>query len=63
MVICTGRVVKIKGHLSFCREFRTLCIEDRIVADHVVTLKKKPGGNLSEIAREAGKLYGWGIMY
>ena len=29
MVTCRSSVVKIKEHLSICREFSTLCIEDR----------------------------------
>ena len=35
MVVCTSRVVKIKKHLPFCKEFRIFCIEQRVVADHV----------------------------
>ena len=30
------RVVKMKEHLLFCREFSTLCIKDRVIVDHVV---------------------------
>ena len=36
VVACTSRVVKMKEHLSFCREFSLLCIEDRVAVDHVV---------------------------
>ena len=36
LVVCTSRVVKMKEHLPFCREFSILCIEDRVVADHVI---------------------------
>ena len=36
LVACTSRVVKMKEHLPFCREFSILCIEDRVVADHVI---------------------------
>ena len=36
LVVSTSRVVKMKGHLPFCREFRTLCIEDRVAIDRVV---------------------------
>ena len=33
----TSRVVKMKEHLPFCREFRIPCIEDRaVVIDCVV---------------------------
>ena len=33
VVVCTNRIVKMKEHLTFCREFRILCIEDRVAAD------------------------------
>ena len=32
----TNRVVKMKEHLPFCREFSTVFIEDRVAIDHVV---------------------------
>ena len=31
VVVCTSRFVKMKKHLPFCREFRTLYNEDRVV--------------------------------
>ena len=36
VVVYTSRVVKMKEHLPFCREFSILCIEDRVVVDRVV---------------------------
>ena len=37
VVVCTtSRVVKMKEHLSFCRESSILCVEDRFVVDRVV---------------------------
>ena len=33
VVVCTSRVMKVKERLPFCREFRTLCIEDRVAVD------------------------------
>ena len=36
VVLCTSRVWKMKEHLLFCREFRTLYIEDRVAVDLVV---------------------------
>ena len=36
MVVCTGRVVKMKEHLPFCKELSIRCIEDRVVVDSVV---------------------------
>ena len=36
MVVCTSRVVKIRVHLSYCREFSILFTEDRVVFDQVV---------------------------
>ena len=36
LVVCSSRVVKMMEHLPFCREFSILCIEDRVVVDHVV---------------------------
>ena len=35
VVVCTSRVVEMKGHLPFCREFSTLFIEDRVDVDRV----------------------------
>ena len=29
MAVYTNRIVKMKEHLPFCREFSILCIEDR----------------------------------
>ena len=36
VVVSTSRVVKMKEHALFCREFNTLCIGNRVVVDHVV---------------------------
>ena len=36
MVLCTTRVVKMKKHLQFCKEFKILCIADRVVVDRIV---------------------------
>ena len=36
LVVCSNRVVKMNEHLPFLREFSILCIEDRVVVDHVV---------------------------
>ena len=36
VVVCTSRVIKIKPHLPFCKEFSIPCIEDRFVVDSVV---------------------------
>ena len=36
VAVYTNRIVKMKEHLPFCREFSILCIEDRVVADLVV---------------------------
>ena len=36
MVVCKIRVVKMKIHLMFCREFSTLCIGDRVAVDRVI---------------------------
>ena len=36
LLLCTIGVVKMKGHLPFWREFRMLCIKDRVVVDHVI---------------------------
>ena len=36
VVVCTSRVVKMKGHLPFLKEFSILYSEDRIVAYRVV---------------------------
>ena len=38
VMVCESRVVKMKEHLLFCREFRALYIQDRIVADQFVKL-------------------------
>ena len=35
VVVCTSKVVKMKEHLPFCKEFGILCIEDRVVVDRV----------------------------
>ena len=32
--VYTSKVVKMKEHLPFCREFRTFCIEEIVVADN-----------------------------
>ena len=37
LVVCTSRVVKMKEHLPFCREFSILCIEDRVVANFMLS--------------------------
>ena len=31
LVVCSSRVVKMKEHLPFCREFSILCIEDELL--------------------------------
>ena len=36
VVVCTSRVVKMKEHLPFCKEFNTLCVEERVVVDQIV---------------------------
>ena len=36
LVVCTSRVVKMKEHLPFCREFSIRCIEDRVTVNYVV---------------------------
>ena len=36
MVVCTSEVIKMKEHLPFCRKLSILCIESRVVVDHVV---------------------------
>ena len=36
VIACTIRVVKMKEHLPFCSEFKTLCIEDIVVVGRVV---------------------------
>ena len=41
VVVCAVRVVKMKEHLPFCKEFRMLCIEDRIFFDCVILLLKR----------------------
>ena len=38
VIVCASRVVKMKQHLPFCREFRALYIQDRIVVDQFVKL-------------------------
>ena len=35
MVVYTSRVVKMKEHLPFCKEFSILCIEDIVVVHSV----------------------------
>ena len=35
LVAWTSKVLKMKKHLPFCREFGILCIEDKIAVDHV----------------------------
>ena len=36
VVVCTSRVIKIKWHLPFCKEFSIPFIEDRFMVDNVV---------------------------
>ena len=36
LVVCISRVVKMKDHVPFYREFSILFIEDKVVVDHVV---------------------------
>ena len=36
VVVCISRVVKMKEHLPFHKEFSILCIENRVVVGHVV---------------------------
>ena len=36
VVVCTRRIVKMKEHVPFCREFIILCVEDRVVVNLVV---------------------------
>ena len=36
VVVCTSRVVKMKEHLPFRKEFNTLCIEERVAVDQIV---------------------------
>ena len=36
VVVCTVRVVKMKEHLPFCKEFSTICTEHRVVVERVV---------------------------
>ena len=43
VMVCASRVVKMKEHLLFCRKFRALYIQDRIVADQFVKLWKGSG--------------------
>ena len=38
VVGCTNRVVKMKEHLLFRKEFSILCIENKVVFDCVVLL-------------------------
>ena len=38
LVGCTNRVVKMKEHLLFRKEFSILCIENKVVFDCVVLL-------------------------
>lgn len=37
-VVRTNGIVKMNEHLTFCKEFSTLCIEDSVVADRAVKL-------------------------
>ena len=43
LVVCIIRVVKMKDHAPFCRELNILFIEDKVVVDHVVKLRKRSG--------------------
>ena len=36
VVVSTSRIVKMKEHLPFRKEFSILCIENRVVVDRVV---------------------------
>ena len=36
VVVCTSKVVKMKKHLTFSREFSIFCIEDRVAVKCVV---------------------------
>ena len=36
VVVYTRGIVKMKEHLLFCKEYRILCIEDRVVIDQIV---------------------------
>ena len=36
MVVFSTRVVKMKEHLTLCREFSILYTEDRVIVDRVV---------------------------
>ena len=38
VIVFTSRVVIMKEHLPFCREFRTLCIEDRVTIRYMMRL-------------------------
>ena len=38
MAVCISKVVKMKEHLPFCKEFSILCIEDRVPVESVVLL-------------------------
>ena len=38
VVVCTSRVVKMKEHLPFCKEFNMLSIEDRVAVTRIVSL-------------------------
>ena len=41
LVVCSNRVVKMNEHLPFFREFSILCIEDRVVVDHLSNFEKE----------------------
>ena len=41
VVVCTNRIVKMKEHLSFFREFSILFIEDRAAVDRLSKFKKE----------------------
>ena len=36
VVVCTLRVVKMKEHLLFYKEFSILCIENRVADDRIL---------------------------
>ena len=36
VVVCTIRVLKMREHLPFRKEFSILCIQNRVVVDRVV---------------------------
>ena len=41
VVVCTNRIVKMKEHLSFFREFSILFIEDRAAVDRLSNFEKE----------------------